>query len=177
MFAVRVRLVRSSLGPASTCIEDLRVRTGSAASCSARPQQSYRVRHRRLESWTSASRAQKVEDGTSSLFARKYTARKLEGLSFRAAIGDRQAVYRWLLGHELSFQAKSLADLGRGRRSIEPSLRSRTAAASLACSAPRVLHPSEEPHHRLAPAAVGLEEQHQQVRVRARRTDADGAWA
>jgi len=105
------------------------------------------------------------------------TARKLEGLSFRAAIGDRQAVYRWLLGHELSFQAKSLADLGRGRRSIEPSLRSRTAAASLACSAPRVLHPSEEPHHRLAPAAVGLEEQHQQVRVRARRTDADGAWA
>ena len=77
MFAVRVRLVRSSLGPASTCIEDLRERTGSAAACSARPQQSYRVRHRRLESWTSsqdrrglcqapdttsASRAQKVEE-------------------------------------------------------------------------------------------------------------------
>ena len=128
MFAVRVRLVRSSLGPASTCIEDLRERTGSAASCSARPQQSYRVRHRRLESWTSsqerrglcqapdttsASRAQKVEDGTSSPFARKHTARKLEGLPFRAAIGDRQAVYWWLLGHELSFQAKSLGSRPR----------------------------------------------------------------
>jgi hypothetical protein len=94
MFAVRVRLVRSSLGPASTCIEDLRERTSSVASCSARPQQSYRVCHRRLESWTSsqerrglcqapdttsASRAQKVEDGTSSVSARKHTARKLEG--------------------------------------------------------------------------------------------------
>ena len=123
MFAVRVRLVRSSLGPASTCIEDPRVRTSSVASRSARSERSYRVRHRRLESWTSsqerrglcqapdttsASRAQKVEDGTSSPFARKHTARKLEGLPFRAAIGDRQAVYWWLLGHELSFQAKSL---------------------------------------------------------------------
>jgi hypothetical protein len=94
MFAVRVRLVRSSLGPASTCIEDLRERTSSVAARSARPQKSsYRVRHRRLESWTSsqerrglcqapdttsASRAQKVEDGTSSLFARKHTDRKLE---------------------------------------------------------------------------------------------------
>jgi hypothetical protein len=86
------------------------------------------VRHRRLESWTpsqerrglcqapdttSASRAQQVEDGTSSLFARKHTARKLEGLPFRAAIGDRQAVYWWLLGHELSFQAKSLGSRPR----------------------------------------------------------------
>ena len=62
---------------------------------------------------TSASRAQKVEDGTSSLFARKHTARKLEGLPFRAAIGDRQAVYWWLLGHELSFQAKSLGSRPR----------------------------------------------------------------
>jgi hypothetical protein len=128
MFAVRVRLVRSSLGPASTCIEDPRVRTSSVASRSARSERSYRVRHRRLESWTSsqerrglcqapdttsASRAQKVEDGTSSLFARKHTARKLEGLPFRAAIGDRQAVYWWLLGHELSFQAKSLGSRPR----------------------------------------------------------------
>ena len=55
----------------------------------------------------------KVEDGTSSLFARKHTARKLEGLPFRAAIGDRQAVYWWLLGHELSFQAKSLGSRPR----------------------------------------------------------------
>ena len=76
----RVRLVRSSLGPASTCIEDPRVRTSSVASRSARSERSYRVRHRRLESWTSsqerrglcqapdttsASRAQKVEDGAS----------------------------------------------------------------------------------------------------------------
>ena len=128
MFAVRVRLVRSSLGPASTCIEDPRVRTSSVASRSARSERSYRVRHRRLESWTSsqerrglcqapdttsASRAQKVEDGTSSPFARKHTARKLEGLPFRAAIGDRQAVYWWLLGHELSFQAKSLGSRPR----------------------------------------------------------------
>jgi hypothetical protein len=132
MFAVRVRLVRSSLGPASTCIEDLRERTGSAASCSARPQQSYRVRHRRLESWTSsqerrglcqapdttsASRAQKVEDGTSSLFARKHTARKLEGpervyLS-GLLLGTVRRVYWWLLGHELSVQAKSLGSRPR----------------------------------------------------------------
>mmetsp|Transcript_67134 Transcript_67134/g.162199 ORF Transcript_67134/g.162199 Transcript_67134/m.162199 type:complete len:279 (+) Transcript_67134:398-1234(+) len=31
-----------------------------------------------------------------------------------------------------------------------------------------VLHPPEEPHHRLAPAAQGVEEKHQHVRVRAR---------
>ena len=135
MFAVRVRLVRSSLGPASTCIEDPRVRTSSVASRSARSERSYRVRHRRLESWTSsqerrglcqapdttsASRAQKVEDGTSSLFARKHTARKLEGLPFRAAIGDRQAVYWWLLGHELSFQAKSLGSRPRSSNRLPP---------------------------------------------------------
>ena len=137
MFAVRVRLVRSSLGPASTCIEDPRVRTSSVASRSARSERSYRVRHRRLESWTSsqerrglcqapdttsASRAQKVEDGTSSLFARKHTARKLEGLPFRAAIGDRQAVYWWLLGHELSFQAKSLGSRPRSSNRRAPDL-------------------------------------------------------
>ena len=121
-------LGQSLSGPASTCIEDPRARTSSVASRSARSERSYRVRHRRLESWTSsqerrglcqapdttsASRAQKVEDGTSSLFARKHTARKLEGLPFRAAIGDRQAVYWWLLGHELSFQAKSLGSRPR----------------------------------------------------------------
>ena len=33
-------------------IEDPRVRTGSVAARSARPPRSYRVRHRRLESWT-----------------------------------------------------------------------------------------------------------------------------
>ena len=44
--------------------------------------------------------------------------RKLEGLPFRAAIGDRQAVYWWLLGHELSFQAKSLGS--RPRSSNQP---------------------------------------------------------
>ena len=128
MFAVRMRLGQSLSRPASTCIEDPRVRTSSVASRSARSERSYRVRHRRLESWTSsqerrglcqapdttsASRAQKVEDGTSSPFARKHTARKLEGLPFRAAIGDRQAVYWWLLGHELSFQAKSLGSRPR----------------------------------------------------------------
>ena len=77
MFAVRMRLGRSRSGPAWTCIEDLRVRTRSVAARSARPPRSYRVRHRRLESWTSsqdrrglcqapdttsASRAQKVEE-------------------------------------------------------------------------------------------------------------------
>ena len=146
MFAVRVRLVRSSLGPASTCIEDPRVRTSSVASRSARSERSYRVRHRRLESWTSsqerrglcqapdttsASRAQKVEDGTSSLFARKHTARKLEGLPFRAAIGDRQAVYWWLLGHELSFQAKSLGS--RPRASNRSRQRHRPPFATCGC--------------------------------------------
>ena len=49
----------------------------------------------------------KVEDGTSSLFARKHTARKLEGIPFKAAIGDHQAVYWWLSGPKLSFQAKT----------------------------------------------------------------------
>ena len=138
MFAVRMRLGQSLSRPASTCIEDPRVRTSSVASRSARSERSYRVRHRRLESWTSsqerrglcqapdttsASRAQKVEDGTSSLFARKHTARKLEGLPFRAAIGDRQAVYWWLLGHELSFQAKSLGSRPRAsNRTCLPAL-------------------------------------------------------
>ena len=149
MFAVRVRLVRSSLGPASTCIEDLRERTSSVASCSARPQQSYHVCHRRLESWTSsqerrglcqapdttsASRAQKVEDGTSSVSARKHTARKLEGLPFRAAIGDRQAVYWWLLGHELSFQAKSLGSRPRASNRRLTTMRWRLRAKTPCCA-------------------------------------------
>jgi hypothetical protein len=69
---------------------------------------------------TSASRAQKVEDGTSSLFARKHTARKLEGLPFRAAIGDRQAVYWWLLGHELSFQGKNKFSHFRQKKEKKP---------------------------------------------------------
>ena len=65
----------------------------------------------------------KSKTATSSLFARKHTARKLEGLPFRAAIGDRlsggvQAVYWWLLGHELSSQANDALDLGRGRRTV-----------------------------------------------------------
>ena len=52
MFAVRMRLGQSLSGPASTCIEDPRVRTSSVAARSARPPRSYRVRHRRLELWT-----------------------------------------------------------------------------------------------------------------------------
>ena len=53
----------------------------------------------------------KVEDPGLRRFSPASTplARKLEGVPFRAPIGDRQAVYWWLLGHELSFQAKSLA--------------------------------------------------------------------
>ena len=101
MFAVRVRLVRSSLGPASTCIEDPRVRTSSVASRSARSERSYRVRHRRLESWTSSQErrglcqapdtrmwlnARKVEDETSSVFARKHPVGKVECLAFQRAI-------------------------------------------------------------------------------------------
>jgi hypothetical protein len=139
---LRVRLVRSSLGPASTCIEDLRECTSSVASCSARPQHSHTACA--IGGWsrgprvagatravcqapdtTSASRAQKVEDGTSSVSARKHTARnKARGsIPFRAAIGDRlsggvKAVYGALLGHELSFQANEALDLGRGRRTV-----------------------------------------------------------
>ena len=53
----------------------------------------------------------------------KHTARKLEGLPFRAAIWDRQAVYWWLyLGHELSFQAKSLGSRPRSSNRRAPDL-------------------------------------------------------
>ena len=62
---------------------------------------------------TSASRAQKVEDGTSSPFARKHTARKLEGLPFRAAIGDRQAVSWWLSGPPGPESRSMTSDMGR----------------------------------------------------------------
>ena len=51
MFAVRMRLGQSRSGPASTCIEDLRVRTSSVAARSTRPPRSYRVRHQSWELW------------------------------------------------------------------------------------------------------------------------------
>ena len=99
-------LGRSRSGPVSTCIEDPRVRSSSVAARSARPPRSYRVRHRRLELWTSSQErrglcqapdtrmwlnARKVEVGTSSVFARKHTVGKVDTLPFRAAIGDPQA--------------------------------------------------------------------------------------
>ena len=98
MFAVRMRLGRSRSGPAWTCIEDLRVRTSSVAARSARPPRSYRVRHRRLELWTPPQErrglcqapdtrmwlnARKVEDETSSVFARKHPVGKVECLAFQ----------------------------------------------------------------------------------------------
>ena len=101
MFAVRMRLGRSRSGPAWTCIEDLRVRTRSVAARSARPPRSYRVRHRRLELWTPPQErrglcqapdtrmwlnARKVEDETSSIFARKHTVGKVDCLAFQRAI-------------------------------------------------------------------------------------------
>ena len=101
MFAVRMRLGQSLSGPASTCIEDPRVRTSSVAARSARPPRSYRVRHRRLELWTPPQErrglcqapdtrmwlnARKVEDETSSIFARKHTVGKVECLAFQRAI-------------------------------------------------------------------------------------------
>ena len=101
MFAVRMRLGRSRSGPAWTCIEDLRVRTSSVAARSARPPRSYRVRHRRLELWTPPQErrglcqapdtrmwlnARKVEDETSSVFARKHSVGKVECLAFQRAI-------------------------------------------------------------------------------------------
>ena len=101
MFAVRMRLGRSRSGPAWTCIEDLRVRTSSVAARSARPPRSYRVRHRRLELWTPPQErrglcqapdtrmwlnARKVEDETSSIFARKHTVGKVDCLAFQRAI-------------------------------------------------------------------------------------------
>ena len=101
MFAVRMRLGRSRSGPAWTCIEDLRVRTRSVAARSARPPRSYRVRHRRLELWTPPQErrglcqapdtrmwlnARKLEDETSSIFARKHPVGKVECLAFQRAI-------------------------------------------------------------------------------------------
>ena len=41
---------------------------------------------------------QKVDVGTSSVFAPKHTAGELDTLPFRAAIWDRLAVYWWLSG-------------------------------------------------------------------------------
>ena len=125
-FAVRVRLGQSLSGPASTCIEDPRVRTGSVAARSARPPRSYRVRHRRLELWTPPQErrglcqapdtrmwlnARKVEDETCSVFARKHTVGKVDTLPFRAAIGDPQA--------------------GLGRSSYPPDLESRSLTSFL----------------------------------------------
>ena len=55
IFAVRVHVVRTQHELSASCIEPrtfLGVRTGSVAARSARPLRSYRVRHRRLESWT-----------------------------------------------------------------------------------------------------------------------------
>ena len=119
-------LGRSRSGPVSTCIEDPRVRTGSVAARSARPPRSYRVRHRRLELWTSSQErrglcqapdtrmwlnARKVEVGTSSVFARKHTVGKVDTLPFRAAIGDPQA--------------------GLGRSSYPPDLESRSMTSFL----------------------------------------------
>ena len=83
------------------CIEDLRVHTSSVAARSARPPRSYRVRHRRLELWTPPQErrglwqapdtrmwlnARKVEDKTSSVFARKHPVGKVECLAFQRAI-------------------------------------------------------------------------------------------
>ena len=94
-------LGRSRSGPVSTCIEDPRVRSSSVAARSARPPRSYRVRHRRLELWTPPQErrglcqapdtrmwlnARKVEDETSSIFARKHTVGKVDCLAFQRAI-------------------------------------------------------------------------------------------
>ena len=98
MFAVRMRLGQSRSGPASTCIEDLRVRTSSVAARSTRPPRSYRVRHQIWELWLPPQErrglcqapdtrmwlnAQKVEVETSSVFARKHTVGKLDCLAFQ----------------------------------------------------------------------------------------------
>ena len=98
MFAVRMRLGQSRSGPASTCIEDLRVRTSSVAARSTRPPRSYRVRHRIWElrlppqerrelcqapdtrMWLNA---RKLEDETLSVFAGKHTVGKVECLAFQ----------------------------------------------------------------------------------------------
>ena len=107
MFAVRMRLGQSRSGPASTCIEDPRVRTSSVAARSARPPRSYRVRHRRLELWTSSQErrglcqapdtrmwlnARKVEDGTSSVFARGYDTDTVT-LQRTEPVGDNQQTW------------------------------------------------------------------------------------
>ena len=116
MFAVQHACVRSVTIRASI---DLHRRSTRAqelsrlAHGSARSERLYRVRHRRLESWTpsqerrglcqepdttSASNAQKVDDGTLSVFGPKHTVGKVDALPYRAAIGGRQAVSWWLSG-------------------------------------------------------------------------------
>jgi hypothetical protein len=136
MFAVRMRLGRSRSGPAWTCTEDLRVRTRSVAARSARPPRSYRVRHRRLELWTPPQErrglcqasdtrmwlnARKVEDETSSVFAREHPVGKVECLAFQRAIPR-------LLNGESNHEAVRTPDLesrsptlflGRAWRTVE----------------------------------------------------------
>jgi len=59
--------------------------------------------------------AQKVDVGTSPVFAPKHTAGELDTLPFRAAIWDRLAVDWWLSGPPTYFVSRRLQiDLSRG---------------------------------------------------------------
>ena len=90
IFAVRVLVVRTQHELSASCIEPSGMRTGSVAARSARPPRSYRVRHRRLELWTSSQErrglcqapdtrmwlnARKVEDETSFVCFRRQAHR------------------------------------------------------------------------------------------------------
>ena len=91
-------LGRSRSGPVSTCIEDPRVRSSSVAARSARPPRSYRVRHRRLELWTSSQERRglcQAPDTGMWLNARKRRSRDF--LSFRPQ------AHRWK-GRHSAFQ-------------------------------------------------------------------------
>ena len=96
MFIVRIGLGSTRREASASYIERTGTRTGSTARRSARPPRSYRVRYRRLESWTSSQerrrlcqgpdtaegrRGQKVGVGILSVSDRKHGIRMIDGLS------------------------------------------------------------------------------------------------
>ena len=106
-FAVRIALGCPQGRTASTCIDDRGVRTGSAASRSARARQPYLVRYRAMDVWSDGDvyrgtdvpqGAQKVDCGILSVSPGKNGARTINTLWFRAATWDPQAVFWWPSG-------------------------------------------------------------------------------
>ena len=109
-FAVRIALGCSQGRTASTCIDDRGVRTGSAASRSARARPPYLVRS--IERWMCGPRRRSDEGRQTkavrrpkswlrhflSVSPRKNGARTIERQWIRAAIRDPKAVFWWPSG-------------------------------------------------------------------------------